>query len=94
MDNFHSTMTLFSLYMLIETEHLQSLLELSSIIEVHGKILSLDPLAIQYLQFFGNALGYSLFCELETYCQLAGEIDIFHENIDILLMNSTFILGH
>ena len=51
-----------------------------------------------YKLFFGNALGYSLLCKLQTD-QLRGEIDRFqtfkfHENIDILLMNSTFILGH
>ena len=58
-----------------------SLLELSSIIEVHGKTRSLDPFLLSfffnYLQFFGSALGYSLFCELETYHELAGQVDRF-----------------
>ena len=45
------------------------MLELSSIIEVHGKMLSLDPFLQSfsyYLQLFGNVLGYSLFCEFGT----------------------------
>ena len=56
------------------------MLELSSIIEVYGNILSLDPFLQSfsyYLQLFGNVLGYSLFCEFGTYHQLAGEIDCF-----------------
>ena len=56
---------------------------------MHGKILSLDPFVLSsFLIFaiFGNALDYSLFYELETYHQLAGEIvftpiNFFLENI-------------
>ena len=32
-----------------------------------------------YLRFFGNALSYSLFCEFETYHQLAGQADCFQD---------------
>ena len=43
MDNCDSVMTLFSLSIVIMTENLSSLLEISSITEALDKVLSLDP---------------------------------------------------
>ena len=78
------------------------MVELSSIIQTHSKILRIDlflPSVFQNLKHFESALGYGLFYELEIYHYLAEEIvfklvNFFHENIDISLMNNTFIIGH